>query len=381
VTASQAPEIAPLFARVPPVATGRTFPTPPGGNMNVPAPEFAPVKKGGGMLVPLLIIGGVLALSCVIIVPLMAGIMLPALGKARSSARQIKDSTQIRGVHQGMMLWAQNNADLYPIPSLIDKDNTTLAAGDVKDLPRHITSVLIYNGFFSPELTISPAESNGMLAVDVAYMYSGPMGTANADANLALWDPGFKAVPEDTGAYGRSRPGTPGNLSYAYMPFVGARKAKWSNTFQATEAIVGNRGPAYVTAGTGAGLTWQLVAGWSTGGGNTPVGTGSNSLLIHGGRTTWEGNIVFNDGHVSFETAPDPASTPFTFTGLAAGQRTQSDNLFVNENDTTRVPDGTNGITGPGLANTNNFLRTWTGGLNNPETGEIADIPSELWFD
>jgi hypothetical protein len=117
-----------------------------------------------------------------------------------------------------------------------------------------------------------------------------------------------------------------------------------------------------------------------SGGGNTPIGTGSNTLLIHGGRTTWEGNIVYNDNSVRFEITPDPVSTPFTFTGLG-GQAVQPDNLFVNENDTTRNPDGTNGITGAGLLNTNNLLRTWTGGTVDPATGRIVDIPSQLWFD
>lgn len=380
ITASQAPEISHLFARVPQGGPGRTFPVPPRGSMNIPAPELAPVRKSSGGLIALLIGGGVVLLSCLIIVP-MIGIMLPAVGKARNSARQLKDSTQVRGVHQGMVLWAQSNSDTYPVPSQIDKGNTTLAAGSEKDLPRHVASVLIFNGFFSPELAISPAESNPMIGPDVAFMYSSPAGTAHADPRLALWDPGFKAVAEDTGTFGRARPGTPGNLSYAFMPFVGGRVPKWSNTFQSTEAIVGNRGPAYTPAGAGAGLRWQLVNSGASGGGNTPIGTGSNTLLIHGGRTTWEGNICYNDNSVTFEITPDPGSTPFTFTGIVGGRAVHPDNLFVNENDATRMPDGTNGITGAGLLNTNNLLRTWTGGTVDPATGRIVDIPSQLWFD
>jgi hypothetical protein len=380
ITASQAPEISHLFARLPQGGPGRTFPVPPRGDMKIPAPEMAPVRKSNGGLVALLVGGGVVLLSCLIIVP-MIGILLPALGKARQSARQLKDSTQVRGVHQGLVLWAQSNSDTYPVPSQIDKDNSTLAAGSEKDLPRHVASILIFNGFFSPELLVSPAESNPMIGPDVAFMYANPIGTANANASLALWDPGFKAVPEDTGTFGRAKPGTPGSMSYALMPFVGGREPKWNATFVPTEAIVGNRGPAYTAAGAGAGLRWALVNSAPSNGGNTPIGTGSNTLLIHGGRTTWEGNIVYNDNAVNFETAPDPAGTPFTFTGLGGGQATHPDNLFVNENDATRNPDGTNGVTGAGLLNTNNLLRTWTGGVVDPGTGRIVDIPSQLWFD
>jgi prepilin-type N-terminal cleavage/methylation domain-containing protein len=310
-------------------------------------------------------------LVVIAIIALLIGILLPALGKARASARQLKDSTQVRGIHQGMVLWAQNNSDNYPVPSNIDKANQTVAAGAnaiSKDLPRHVLSVLIFNNFFSPELCVSPAESNGTIRVDDKYSFSEPSGAVAGDKKLALWDPRFKAVATDTqiGVENLS-----GNTSYAIMPFFGGRASKWTNTFQATEAVIGNRGPAYQASGAGATLTWVLVnsATGSTGG-TAAIGTNSNTLLIHGGRTTWEGNIAYNDNHVSFETRPDPETSPFTFSGLPAGQKSQPDNLFVNENDATRAVD-TN------LANhTNNFLRNWTTITQSGQNFTIA-----LWFD
>jgi prepilin-type N-terminal cleavage/methylation domain-containing protein len=134
-------------------------------------------------------------LVVIAIIALLIGILLPALGKARASARQLKDSTQIRGVHQGMVLFAQNNGDNYPIPSNLDKANSTIAAAGPKDIPRHVMSVLIYNGNFSPELCVSPAEANGLIKAYDKYRYSEPEGAA--DKKLALWDPGFRATPKD----------------------------------------------------------------------------------------------------------------------------------------------------------------------------------------
>ena len=316
-------------------------------------------------------------LVVIAIIALLIGILLPALGKARASARQLKDSTQVRGIHQGMVLWAQTNSDQYPVPSQIDKGNTTLT-NNAKDLPRHVISVLIFNGFFSPEICISPAEANGQIKVWDVYQYSEPAAAQGPDKKLALWDPAFKSIPVDL-TIGNAR--VEGAFSYALSPFNGGRRIKWTNSFQATEAVIGNRGPGYTMSGGNTG-TWALGPAGTPG--NTSFGIGSNSLLIHGGRTTWEGNIAYNDNHVNFETRPDPESVPFTFNSLPANSRTQFDNIFVNEDDLQRTPVGNadtcdaSTSAGPGK-NTNNYIRPWGGGtFVNPGGALVAIQP---WFD
>jgi hypothetical protein len=155
------------------------------------------------------------------------------------------------------------------------------------------------------------------------------------------------------------------------MPLFGSRRAKWTNTFQANEAILGNRGPAYTVALQNNNPISSLVADTSTTQGfvnATPKGTTSATLAIHGGRTTWEGNIAYNDNHVNFETRPDPENNPFNFTGLAAGQRSKPDNMFVSETDTNLATPVTTNIGNVTISDTadanplkwqNNYLRTW----------------------
>lgn len=370
----QVPEFAAAAASAPPPIPGPGVPTGlPPVRMTIPPGELAPAPtKSSAGLIALIVVAVVLGLCVITAIPV--GLALPAMGKARASARQMHDSTQVRGVHQGMILWAQNNNDQYPVPSTLDAGNTTLPAGDPKDLPRHVVSILIYNGFFSPEFCISPAEASPGFAVYGAYQYSAPAGAVGG--NAALWDPAFKAYPVEMKSYG---PPAPGGLSYALMPPLGGRKSKWSNTFMATEASVGNRGPAYDAVGSGTAQTWTLHpdSGKSTSG-NTEIGTSSVTLLIHGGRTTWEGNIAYNDNHVNFETTPAPPTAPFNFGGSIGFA---PDNLFVDENDATRAKDSITGLAGNALSNSNNLLRGWNGGTFDPRTGALIDIPSDLWFD
>jgi len=308
-------------------------------------------------------------LVVIAIIALLIGILLPALGKARASARQIKDSTQVRGIHQGMVLYAQNNNDSYPLPSAMDKSNDMVAATAMKDLPKNIVSALIYNGFFSPELCVSPAEANGLIKSWEKYKYSEPDGMAvAANKKLALWDPAFKAYPTDTQPSGVTVMEASGGCSYAFNPPFGNRRIKWGNTFQSTEAVMGNRGPGYILASpTGA---WALDTA-------SPRGVGSNRLLIHGGRTTWEGNIAYNDNHINFETRPDPETLPFSFSVLTANVRTQFDNVFANESDLNRTPESNADTmnTDAQRNNTNNYLICWNGGTFATATGVTAVIP------
>jgi type II secretory pathway pseudopilin PulG len=61
-----------------------------------------------GLIVGGAVVAGLVVLTCA------AGIFLPALGKARQAARQLKDSTQVRAAAQSIILYAQNQNGQLP---------------------------------------------------------------------------------------------------------------------------------------------------------------------------------------------------------------------------------------------------------------------------
>ncbi len=140
-------------------------------------------------------------------------------------------------------------------------------------------ALLVSDRHITTELLVSPAEKNRRVSVYKEYDTEKP--EAAVDPARALWDPGLSAdFTSETG----------GNISYAHLIPVGERLEMWSNTYEASEAILSIRGPEISKVSR----TEGQVKTWFSNPRSITLRTFSSN------KSWWSGNIAYNDNHVDF---------------------------------------------------------------------------------
>jgi prepilin-type N-terminal cleavage/methylation domain-containing protein len=232
-------------------------------------PGHSASRRLGFTLVELLVVMAIIAL--------LLAILLPALARSKQLARQVQDASQLRQVHTSFLVWSRALKGRFPTPGLIDRVGGVPGQGDEdvsKNTHAALYSASIAQNYFAPRMCVSTAESSANVAVHSTYNWN----LYNV-SNGVYWDPAFKSDLIQVS-----------HLSYATLHLDGPRKAtQWKETIDSQFAVVGNRG---VKDGTYEDAVYNA----------------SKTLLIHGGRRSWEGNIVYNDNHVDFETSFTPES-------------------------------------------------------------------------
>jgi prepilin-type N-terminal cleavage/methylation domain-containing protein len=234
-------------------------------------------QRKGFTLIELLVV--------IAIIALLIGLLLPALAKAQQNARSLKDKTQIKQIHAGMLVYANDANERLPTPGLIDRlpdpfsglGNVEIPGVGPHDYAQNhsaaLYSFLIGARYFSTELLIGPTEVNPFVREYVDYNYD-----AYDPASDDYWDQDFSVdITQDTdqGA----------NASYMHLAMVGERwRVKWrtSSAIATTNAIMGTRGT-------------------DNGEWDTDNYRFSQTLELHGPKNQWVGNIVYNDNHTDTE--------------------------------------------------------------------------------
>ena len=215
---------------------------------------------------------------------LLLGLLLPALAKAKRNARSLQDSAQISQIHKAFLIFANSNRSRLPIPGLINR----LPDANIGNVPgvgledkalNHtaaLYSSLIAQEFFYADILIGPTEINENVVEMENYDYD-----AYDPANDVYWDTEFSANVHLPPGLGFEC-----NTSYAHMALVGERKRrKWKDTQRTGDPAIGTRGTGHADRDRGGQMTGDEY-------------TLSPTLLLHGAKKQWVGNVVFMDNHV-----------------------------------------------------------------------------------
>ena len=230
-------------------------------------------------------------LVVVAIIALLIGLLLPALAKAQRNAKTMRDSSQINQIHKSFLIFASGHKSRLPIPGIINRDLADLDGDGVGDLQipdvgpedysqnksANLYSTMISQDYFNTNILIGPTEEADVVREDKDFNFE-----AYNPAQDVYWDENFKMNINFNpgGESGQA------NSSYAHMAIVGERKIrKWKDSQAAEDPALGTRGTA--------------SAEDNRRGGDM---TGDNyeksiTLLLHGTKRQWVGNICFMDNH------------------------------------------------------------------------------------
>lgn len=256
-------------------------------------------------------------LVVIAIIALLIGLLLPALAKARRNAASMKDATQQKQIHQSMLTYANINREIMPTPGLINRLSDPYTGMETPgsgpenqaiNTTANLYSAMIAQEYFNTDILIGPTEQNPSVTEMPAYDYN-----YYRPIQDTYWDPNLFCNIECDGV---------SNVSFYHMALTGQRKkVKWRSTATEGDPMISTRGP-YHNPFSGAGpLT----------GGDEDDYTLSYSLLLHGPKREWIGNVAFADNHTETINTFFPGVT--SYEPQEAGGGLMKDNIFGCEFD------------------------------------------------
>lgn len=225
------------------------------------------------------------------IIALLIAILLPSLGAARRVARQIQSSTQVRGIHQGLFIYAQSAKGLYPGVDTIS-DTGSEAFTDAADIARYSSGgvlagshanarwiMLMEGDYFAPDYAISPGETETEKLTTFDRQAATVYTIDNYMSSFAL-----------------------SQLNLADNSPAPGRLGEWSDTANSSSVAVSDR----------------MLSGV-----NSVVSTHASIWQDDPGK--WVGSIAYNDNHTEFSDTSEVEGT-----GYGDIRNDLPDNLFAD---------------------------------------------------
>ncbi|MEX0886121.1 MAG: prepilin-type N-terminal cleavage/methylation domain-containing protein [Phycisphaeraceae bacterium] len=264
-------------------------------------------QRKGFTLIELLVVISIIAL--------LIGILLPALNAARRAARKAQNNTQLRSIHQALVMYSHENNGYFPgrmsngnlfwsagnpDPTVSDYI-TTASNGWFGSYPGFRFALLLHAQYIVPDILVSPAEVDSSIRVYGTPISGGGRMTIDGPSGSA-GSPAYSYAA--LAIYHDARP-TGG-------PPPRPRFEEWENSQSDRAPVMSDR-----------------VIGTITANDHYSVHTGEDS-----GR--WEGGVVWNDNHVTFHESPIMAQTR-----MSDGPRIRNDNIFLrNGGSSAETQDG-----------------------------------------
>ncbi len=269
-------------------------------------------RKHGFTLIELLVV--------IAIIALLVGLLLPALNQARARAAQLKDGTQLRGIHQSMVTFAgEFEGDTLPLPGLLRRRNETGPQGLVPppgtglertdlNTSDRLYAMAIMQNYFTPDLVVGPTEPSANVLVKEAFNWE-----EFSPVQGIYWPGGESQSGTAQQRRFKADINAESNTSYSHLLLSGDRKRRqWRTTLDSQFPVFSNRGvrnggyddPSAIT-GPGGFLLPPSAENYES----------SITLQIHGSRKQWVGNVVFNDGRVELLRAMTSQGVNITLSG------------------------------------------------------------------
>ena len=264
------------------------------------------------------------------IISLLLGILLPALSRARKNALQVKSGTQVKQIHAGLIALANDNAaQTFALPGEINRlpvnGVNMVGRGDInetKNSHQNLYSACIARNLFTTALLFDPAETSTNVAACTNYRFERYKPATDVYWDGDTSDPG--GAPPNPASGFQVKAGTGGFIgrsavSYATMPLWKSerRTKQWRSSGNSKFVVLGNRG---VKDGVDSGTDY----------------TQSETLRIHGSDKEWDGNLCYNDNHVTFGRNFRPEGLD----KVGSGTTLVMDNIFKDDGTGTTFGSG-----------------------------------------